>query len=509
MKVTELYIYPIKSLYPLSVQSTRLRREGLEHDRRFMLLKVLGDGTYKNIQTAYFPECTLFRQIIEQDQNGSSSIVVTYSIPPVPLIDPPPPEQRTALRVPLRPDTAGREMVDVRLFGSSTAAYRMGEPYDSWFSACFGYPVVLVYIGDQRRAVLAHSPSGDHDIHTPNRNLPVGGEPQKKQSSWFSAITSYITGGGEEQQQGGEVGEPISRNGGKGEKQKKGDWLTFNEAAPFLLTSKASLRDVSARLPEGEAMDMIKFRPNIVVDDNSENDTDADNDEYRASPNGSTDTCERISTASSSAVAEEEHEVKQGLAPKMSPLQAWEEDFWAELELRHHNKVNKVQGGKGTRKKSRKRDRNTRCRLALTANCARCISINIDYDTGRPATGEQGTVLKKLMRDRRVDSGNKWSPIFGRYAFLLPPPSSSGPVTRRQRLGQQIDGDGRFVAECDEDDVYDDDEEEDEESGEEGKGEKIKGYDTDDDVAVEISVGDEVTVLRQASNRDVWSWPKI
>ncbi|KAI1630964.1 hypothetical protein F4809DRAFT_207543 [Biscogniauxia mediterranea] len=515
MKVTELYIYPIKSLYPLSVQSARLRREGLEHDRRFMLLKVLEDGAYKNIQTAYFPECTLFRQTIEQGQDGSSSIVMTYSIPSVPLIDPPPPEQRTALRVPLRPGIAGRETVDVRLYGSSTAAYRMGEPYDSWFSACFGYAVVLVYIGDQGRAVLAHSPSGDHDSHTQNDHLPVGDDPPKKQSSWFSAITSYISGGGYGQQQGGEVGKMTSLNGEKGEKQKRGDWLTFNEAAPFLLTSKASLRDVSARLPKGEAVDMIKFRPNIVVDDDSEN----DNDESRTSSSGSTDMCERISTTPSSVVVEEEQEVKGGLAPRKSLLQAWEEDFWAELELRHHDKVNKVQGREGTKGRSRKRDGNTRCRLALTANCARCISINIDYDTGRPATGEQGTVLKKLMRDRRVDSGNKWSPIFGRYAFLLPPPpplpvsslSSSGPVTRGQRLGTQIDGDDRLVAEYDEDDVYDGDDNEkgeEEESGEEeGEGE-VNGYDTNEDIAVDIAVGDEVTVLRRVSNRDVWSWPK-
>ncbi|KAI0152462.1 MOSC domain-containing protein [Hypoxylon sp. NC0597] len=359
IKITELYIYPIKSLRPLSVPTAQLRREGLQYDRRFMLLKVEADGQYKNIQTAYFPECTLFYQALDDDH-----VVVTYRIPEKPLIDPPPPEQRTALRVPLNPSIDGLEVVDIKLFGSNTVAYRMDDPYNAWFSACFGYSAVLVYIGNNRRPVLAHSPKP---------------EPQQQRDSWFSSITSFIPLPYYHQSQAKH--EPTG--------------LTFNEAAPFLLTSKASLRDVSARLPEGKTMDMIKFRPNIVVDEVPHDDE------------------------------------------KPGPLNAWDEDFWAELLVHGSH------------------------RLALTANCARCISINIDYDTGRPAEGEMGSVLKKLMKDRRVDAGNKWSPIFGRYAFLLPPPLSKNGTNSEE---------GELVA--------------------------------------DIAVGDEVKVTRCTSERDVWAWPK-
>jgi len=31
--------------------------------------------------------------------------------------------------------------------------------------------------------------------------------------------------------------------------------------------------------------------------------------------------------------------------------------------------------------------------------------------------GESGSLLKKMMKDRRVDPGHKWTPIFGRYGF--------------------------------------------------------------------------------------------
>ncbi|OTA63602.1 MOSC domain-containing protein [Hypoxylon sp. EC38] len=366
IKITELYIYPIKSLRPLSVPSAQLRREGLQYDRRFMLLKIEADGRYKNIQTLYFPECTLFYQTIDDDH-----VVVTYRIPEKPLIEPPPPEQRTALRVPLNPSIDGSEVVDIKLFGSNTTAYRMGEPYDAWFSACLGYSAILVYIGDNRRPVLAHAPKP---------------EPQQQSDSWFSSITSFI---------------PLpSYQQPKAKHEPTG--LAFNEAAPFLLTSKASLRDVSARLPEGETMDMIKFRPNIVVDEVSDHDSSSDDDEEEP-----------------------------------SILNAWDEDFWAELLIRDSH------------------------RLALTANCARCISINIDYDTGRPAEGQQGLVLKKLMKDRRVDAGNKWSPIFGRYAFLLPPLLTKNGTNNEE---------GELIA--------------------------------------DVAVGDEIKVTRRTSERDVWAWPK-
>ena len=69
------------------------------------------------------------------------------------------------------------------------------------------------------------------------------------------------------------------------------------------------------------------------------------------------------------------------------------EDFWREIEI-NGNKV------------------------LLTQNCNRCVSLNLDYNTGDFATGEVGKVLANLSRDRRVDPGAKYSPVFGRYGFL-------------------------------------------------------------------------------------------
>ncbi|RYP65382.1 hypothetical protein DL770_009013 [Monosporascus sp. CRB-9-2] len=420
MKITELYIYPIKSLRPLSVQRARLRREGPEHDRRFMLLKVEADGSHRNIQPVHFPESVLFHQVIEDD-----SVIVTYRDPSEKKPTPTPELQgdtaAAALRVPLRPSIEGLAAVDVQLFGSTTTAYRMGEPYDAWFSSRFGYKVILVYIGDHRRPVLAHSPNNNN-----NEKVP------RQQRGWLSAITSYVTGSG------GEVGEQ--------QRQQQGgeDFLTFSEAAPFLVTSRASLRDVNSRLPQSEDVDMMVFRPNIVVGDDYDHDSgdgnhcDGDDDETQA-------TTESGGGQQQQRGGQAQTETQMPASPQPK-LQAWDEDFWGELRI----------GGSH--------------RLALTANCARCLSINIDYDTGRPADGERGIVLKKLMGDRRVDSGNRWSPIFGRYAFLLPTsPASDDDDAAAARPETMTQG---GVVEAD------------------------------------VAVGDEVVVTRRISDRDVWSWPK-
>ncbi|KAK3296346.1 uncharacterized protein B0H64DRAFT_168365 [Chaetomium fimeti] len=109
---------------------------------------------------------------------------------------------------------------------------------------------------------------------------------------------------------------------------------------------------------------------------------------------------------------------------------AWAEDFWAEIAI----------GPSGNSEKSA---------LQLTGNCVRCLSLNVDYQTGKPAEGELGNVLKRLMKDRRVDTGSKWSPVFGRYAFL----------------------DGRHTE------------------------------------GITVSVGDSVEVTRRNTERTVWDWP--
>ncbi|KAA6406631.1 MAG: MOSC domain-containing [Lasallia pustulata] len=327
MKVSQLYTYPIKSLRPVSLTTAELTRHGFPHDRRFMLLKVHpadpSSGTearLENIHVAHFPETVLFLQEIVFTDKGDPStghIVVTFK----------PPQgsegQEQKLEIPLTPHPKDMKVIDVVMHSSPAKAYNMGSYYNSWFSECLEYPVIFAYLGPHLRPVLGNL--------SPNAT----GQNAGTASSWLSSITKNI---------------PAVIGGmNKGE-----EGITFADCAAYLVVTEESLQDVSSRLPEGEEMDMTKFRPNIVL---------------TGSPT------------------------------------AWDEDFWGEVTVTSSKVSNKAMGIE-------------EANITLTQNCARCKSINIDYATGKPGKGEAGSILKKLMKDRRVDGGTKYSPIFGRYGFL-------------------------------------------------------------------------------------------
>lgn len=77
-------------------------------------------------------------------------------------------------------------------------------------------------------------------------------------------------------------------------------------------------------------------------------------------------------------------------------FEPYQEDYWGKLKI------------------------NNKAEIFMAHNCVRCKSINVDYATGKDGKGPEGEVLKKLQKDRRIDIGAKWSPVFGRYSFWDP-----------------------------------------------------------------------------------------
>ncbi|KAL8952560.1 MAG: hypothetical protein Q9222_001550 [Ikaeria aurantiellina] len=139
--------------------------------------------------------------------------------------------------------------------------------------------------------------------------------------------------------------------------------LTFADCAPYLIVTEESVQDVSKRLPDGIKADITKFRPNIAIE-------------------GSTE--------------------------------PYEEDYWGSISI-----IPSSLNGSSTDMDSGTRNGSSQeIDIILTQNCIRCQSLDIDYTNGTFAKSDEGTMLKKLMRDRRVDAGKKYSPVFGRYGFL-------------------------------------------------------------------------------------------
>lgn len=312
MRVSALYTYPIKSIRPCILQEAELTKNGFRYDRRFMLLQAVhSDGKleYKNMQVSKYPEMVLFHTSLvwSQDEDGSDGQISVLFKPPN--------GQEQSIHVPLRPDIEGLETTTVDMYTSSSTAYIMPACYNDWFSGCFGYRALLVYLGPSLRPVLMSTKS-----------------PALSASSWLGGLVTWT---------------------GLAQQPAVTEHITFADCAPYLVVSERSMDDVDSRLPGTDKMDITKFRPNIII-------SGAD--------------------------------------------KPWQEDYWAELTF---NGVTK---------------------LACEHNCARCKSINIDYATGAPGTGEAGKMLAKLQKDRRIDPGMKYSPVFGRYSFL--PPDSVGQVVR-------------------------------------------------------------------------------
>ncbi|KAH9861582.1 hypothetical protein J1614_011332 [Plenodomus biglobosus] len=222
MKISAIYIYPIKSLRAVSVTEAVATKHGFQHDRRFMLLQKTEDG-YKNMAIGRYPEMSQFLQEINQD-----SVTVTYLAFGAT-------EKSQTIQIPLEPDTEKLEPFEVNLHSSPTSAFKMPEKYNTWFSACFGYDVLLVHIGPNRRAVLFQNMQ------------PLEPDPLTRFLKKHVPFTSSYV----EQ--------------AMGLHQTAGWQITFADCAPYLICSQTSLEDVSSRLPPGQEMDMTKFRPNIVV----------------------------------------------------------------------------------------------------------------------------------------------------------------------------------------------------------------------------------------------------
>lgn len=356
MKIDKIYVYPVKALRAVELEEVQVTKHGFPHDRRFMMLHVQQDAnnnttTYKNIAVAHYPQSVLFFPTID---SAAGILTVTYK---------PPNSPSKSVDFPLAPHTDDLEVVEVTMHGSPTPAYKMPQQYNDWFSACYGFDVILVYLGPHYRPVLMSTspnvlrPFSKNDDDNNNHNSSKS----KNNNGWLSSLTSSLT--------------PSSflTADSSSKSTKDEQLLTFNDCAPYLIASTKSMEDVTSRLPASEAshLDIIKFRPNIIISGASE---------------------------------------------------AWEEDFWSQLAICSSSSSSAAMSADTP-------STTTTTLIECIHNCGRCKSINIDYTTGAPGTTESGQLLKKLQRDRRVDAGVKYSPIFGRYAFLHE--GSEGHVIRR------------------------------------------------------------------------------
>jgi glycine hydroxymethyltransferase len=285
----------------------------------------------------------------------------------------------TTIDIPLTPDTRGLEELAVMMHKSPTKGYNMGSRYNAWFSERFGYDVVLAYLSEENwRGVLGTFSPAKHFAH----KAYLGSSPWATVSDPWIVIVGFVI---------------------------VAVLAVVLELKPGLAVfANRTVQFVSGALIMGGYLGWFYMKGEQAK---RERITFADTAPYMVVSETS------VANVSERLEGGEEMDVRKFRANVVveGAETAFEEDFWAELVV-----------GESDGKESG-------VRLLLTANCVRCRSLDVDYATGKMGEGESGKVLKKLMADRRVDSGAKYSPVFGRYGFL-----DARSDSRTVRVGDEV-----------------------------------------------------------------------
>lgn len=144
MRLSEIWVYPIKSLGGLSMSAAIVQRRGLQYDRRWMLV----DETGKFVTQRELGSMALLTTAIE----GSSLIVHPKNDP----------AQR--VQIPLEIPTEELKKVMVNVWSVRCAARLLPDEINEWFSDMLGKDLRLVRMPDttRRAADGRYAPKGQY-----------------------------------------------------------------------------------------------------------------------------------------------------------------------------------------------------------------------------------------------------------------------------------------------------------------------------------------------------------
>lgn len=125
--LSEIWIYPVKSLGGISLSQAQLTDRGLEHDRRWLLVDE--NGTF--LSQREHAVLALF-----QPEMRTSGMVITYR------------KTGSFIEVPLH-YTIDQSLFTVTVWEDFIQAFEVDEAISAWFSAILGFSARLVYMPDE------------------------------------------------------------------------------------------------------------------------------------------------------------------------------------------------------------------------------------------------------------------------------------------------------------------------------------------------------------------------
>jgi uncharacterized protein YcbX len=125
LKISQLFIYPVKSLGGIAVNSVNLTDRGLEHDRRWMLI----DENNRFLSQREHAQMALFKTELLAE-----SLTVTYVA------------DGSTLLIPFKP--LKQQKLEVTIWDDICAAQLVSDEADAWFTEKLGINCRLVYMPD-------------------------------------------------------------------------------------------------------------------------------------------------------------------------------------------------------------------------------------------------------------------------------------------------------------------------------------------------------------------------
>jgi uncharacterized protein YcbX len=147
VRITQLIIYPIKSLGGISLQVSEVTTRGLKYDRRYMLLDANGNMLTQREES----RLALFQLSLHQ-----LGFQVTY--------------QQSTLVVPF---SIEGEVIHTKVWDDEVTAVVAPESYNSWFSHCLQHEVKLVFMPDDSHRLINPKYASNNEIVSLADGYPV------------------------------------------------------------------------------------------------------------------------------------------------------------------------------------------------------------------------------------------------------------------------------------------------------------------------------------------------
>jgi uncharacterized protein len=151
LQISELYIYPIKSLGGIAKETVEITNTGLKHDRRWMLV----DDNNMFLSQRTHPAMALL-----QPAETDTSIVVTHKNNPT-----------QSITIPFYNE--GKEMIQVTIWDDVCEAVEVSTSCSNWFSDMLQMNCKLVYMPDETMRLVDKRYAINNEITSFSDGYPI------------------------------------------------------------------------------------------------------------------------------------------------------------------------------------------------------------------------------------------------------------------------------------------------------------------------------------------------